>query len=167
MYGEPLLGTLQPGAPADITVYEYGPPTPLEAGNLAGHWVFGLSPGQVRDVYVAGVRVVADRASTRTDQAEVAADGARVAQDLWQRLEKVPAHEYQPLTPTGGEPRMRAALYLQDKHPIRDGMEYARYAEDTRLRGRVAGGEPARAGGHRTHGRLRRRHRAASRSPRA
>jgi 5,10-methylenetetrahydromethanopterin reductase len=25
---------------------------------------------------------------------------------------------------------MRAALYLQDKHPIRDGMEYARYAEE-------------------------------------
>jgi 5,10-methylenetetrahydromethanopterin reductase len=24
---------------------------------------------------------------------------------------------------------MRAALYLQDKHPVRDGMEYARYAE--------------------------------------
>src|SRR6266508_5996679 len=24
----------------------------------------------------------------------------------------------------------RVALYLQDKHPIRDGMEYARYAED-------------------------------------
>ena len=23
----------------------------------------------------------------------------------------------------------RVALYLQDKHPIRDGMEYARYAE--------------------------------------
>ena len=28
------------------------------------------------------------------------------------------------------EPRYtRVALYLQDKHPIRDGMEYARYAE--------------------------------------
>jgi 5,10-methylenetetrahydromethanopterin reductase len=25
---------------------------------------------------------------------------------------------------------MRVALYLQDKHPIRDGMDYARYAED-------------------------------------
>ncbi|MGO9342206.1 MAG: LLM class flavin-dependent oxidoreductase, partial [Acidimicrobiales bacterium] len=25
---------------------------------------------------------------------------------------------------------MRAALYLQDKHPVRDGMEYARYAEE-------------------------------------
>ena len=31
---------------------------------------------------------------------------------------------------TTGEPRYRrAALYLQDKHPLRDGMDYARYAE--------------------------------------
>jgi 5-methylthioadenosine/S-adenosylhomocysteine deaminase len=105
VYGEPLLGTLRPGAPADITVYEYGPPAPLGSANLAGHWVFGLSPGQVRDVYVAGELVVADRASTRTDQAQVAADGARVARTLWERLEKVPAHQYEPIGPIGGDHR--------------------------------------------------------------
>jgi 5,10-methylenetetrahydromethanopterin reductase len=31
------------------------------------------------------------------------------------------------MTTSGGQ---RVALYLQDKHPIRDGMEYARYAEE-------------------------------------
>ena len=30
---------------------------------------------------------------------------------------------------TNGSERKRAALYLQDKHPIRDGMDYAQYAE--------------------------------------
>jgi 5,10-methylenetetrahydromethanopterin reductase len=30
------------------------------------------------------------------------------------------------ITPAGSQ---RVALYLQDKHPIRDGLEYARYAE--------------------------------------
>ena len=88
----------RPTSPSTST----GPPPPSTRGNLAGHWVFGLSPGQVRDVYVAGELVVADRSSTRTDQAKVAADGARVAQDLWQRLEKVPAHEYEPIGPIGG-----------------------------------------------------------------
>ncbi len=102
VYGEPLLGTLHPGAPADLTVYDYGSPAPLDAGNLSGHWVFGLSPGQVRDVYVAGELVVADRRSTRVDQAKVAADGAQVAGELWQRLEKVPAHDFEPM---GGEHR--------------------------------------------------------------
>jgi putative selenium metabolism protein SsnA len=102
VYGEPLLGTLRPGAPADITVYDYEAPTPLDADNLSGHWVFGLSAGHVRDVYVAGELVVADRSSTRADQAKVAANGAEVAERLWQRLEKVPPHEYEPM---GGDHR--------------------------------------------------------------
>jgi len=29
-----------------------------------------------------------------------------------------------------GDNKMRAALYLQDRHPVRQGMEYARYAEE-------------------------------------
>jgi putative selenium metabolism protein SsnA len=95
-YEEPLLGTLRPGAPADITVYDYRSPAPLGAENLAGHWVFGLSPVHVRDVYVAGKLVVADRASTLVDEAEVAAHGARAAGQLWRRLENVPAHEFEP-----------------------------------------------------------------------
>ncbi len=56
----------------------------------------------------------------------------------------------------------RVALYLQDKHPIRDGMEYVKLAEAARLRGRVAGGEPARARGDRADGRVRRGHRRGS-----
>jgi len=95
-YGEPLLGTLRPGAPGDITVYQYLRPTPLDAANLAGHWLFGLSPTHVRDVYVAGKRVVANGKSTCVDEAEVAAESSKTATDLWQRLEGVPAHQYQP-----------------------------------------------------------------------
>jgi len=96
VYDEPLLGTLRPGAPADITVYDYPCPTPLSADNLAGHWVFGISPGQVRDVYVGGELVVANRTSTRVDEAKAAADGARTAAKLWERLEEIPAHDFEP-----------------------------------------------------------------------
>jgi cytosine/adenosine deaminase-related metal-dependent hydrolase len=97
VYEEALLGTLRPGAPADITVYGYPSPAPLSSENLSGHWVFGLSAGHVRDVYVAGELVVAGGLSTRADQAKLAADGAEVAEKLWQRLEDVPPHEYQPI----------------------------------------------------------------------
>ncbi len=45
-FGEPLLGRIEPGAPADLVVLDYDPPTPLSAENLAGHWVFGLSASQ-------------------------------------------------------------------------------------------------------------------------
>lgn len=96
VYDDPLLGTLRAGAPADLVVLEYPAPTPLTADNLAGHWVFGLSRAQVRDVYVDGNLVVAERASTRVDEAKVAADSQHVAQALWARLDSMPAHDFAP-----------------------------------------------------------------------
>jgi putative selenium metabolism protein SsnA len=96
-HGEPLLGTLAPGAPADITVLGYPAPTPLTAANLAGHWVFGLSPRQVRDVYVAGELIVADRRSTRVDEAKLAAETSAGARRLWDRLQATAAHTFEPM----------------------------------------------------------------------
>jgi putative selenium metabolism protein SsnA len=101
-YGEPLLGTLAVGAPADLAVLDYPAPTPLDAANLAGHWVFGLSSRQVRDVYVAGERVIADRRSTRIDEAKLAAQTAAGAARLWQRLQATAAHSFEPM---GGDLR--------------------------------------------------------------
>ena len=97
-FGEPAHGTIAPGAPADLTVLRYLPPAPLTAENLPGHWVFGISTGQVRDVIVAGELVVADRRSTRVDEAEIAQQAAREAKLLWARLEEIPPH---PFTPKG------------------------------------------------------------------
>jgi putative selenium metabolism protein SsnA len=104
-FGEPLLGRIAPGAPADLTVLRYPSPTPLEGGNLAGHWVFGASPGQVRDVIVAGELVIDGGRSTRVDEAAVAAEAAAQTGRLWQRLEQIAPH---PFTP-GGEASSAAA----------------------------------------------------------
>jgi cytosine/adenosine deaminase-related metal-dependent hydrolase len=97
-FGEPLLGTIAPGAPADLTVLSYPSPTPLTGENLPGHWVFGVSSRQVRDVIVAGELVVADRRSTRIDEEKIAQQAAREAKRLWARLEEIPPH---PFTPKG------------------------------------------------------------------
>lgn len=96
VYGEPLLGSLRPGAPADLVVLDYPTPTPVTADNLVGHWVFGLSSGQVRDVVVAGELVVADRRSTRVDESEVAAEGSAEAERLWARMDAIPPHGFTP-----------------------------------------------------------------------
>ena len=101
IFGEPRLGRITVGAPADITVLDYAAPTPVTAGAIAGHWIFGLSPGQVRDVVVAGELVVADRRSTRVDQAGLCAAAATEAGRLWARLEDIAPHDF---TPRGGEP---------------------------------------------------------------
>lgn len=98
IFGEPLHGRIEPGAPADLTVFSYPPPTPLTEGNLAGHWVFGLSADRVRDVVVAGELVIADRRSTRVDERQIAAAAARETALLWARLDEIPAH---PFTPKG------------------------------------------------------------------
>lgn len=95
-FGETHLGTLHPGAPADIVVLDLPAPTPLDGGNLAGHFVFGFGAGRVRDVYVAGEAVVIDHRLTRVDEAELAEHSRREARRLWDRMDRLPAHEFSP-----------------------------------------------------------------------
>jgi putative selenium metabolism protein SsnA len=97
-FGEPLLGRIEQGAPADLVVLEYDPPTPLTGENLAGHWLFGLSGRRVRDVVVNGEVVVQDRRLTRVDQEEILARSREFSERLWRRMEAIPAH---PFTPQG------------------------------------------------------------------
>jgi putative selenium metabolism protein SsnA len=92
--GEPLLGRVERGAPADLVVLAYDPPTPLEPASLAGHWVFGLSAGRVRDVLVDGEVVVRDR---RLCAGSVEAMGERcrtAAADLWRRVDALDEHPF-------------------------------------------------------------------------
>ena len=93
VFGEPLLGTLEPGAPADLVVLDYPAPAPLNASSLAGHWLFGLSARAVRDVMVAGEWVVLDRRLVRTDEDELAASARHEAARLWRRLEATDVRE--------------------------------------------------------------------------
>ncbi len=95
-FGEPLLGTLAPGAPADLVVLDYAAPAPLDAESFPGHWIFGLSSRSVRDVMVAGEWVVSDRQPTRVEAREVAAEGLEQARLLWQRLDTIEPHRFEP-----------------------------------------------------------------------
>jgi cytosine/adenosine deaminase-related metal-dependent hydrolase len=96
MFDEPLLGTLEPGAPADLVVLDYAAPTPVGDSTLAGHWVFGLTSRSVRDVMVAGEWVVHERRPTRVDLEELAHCAREQAERLWRRLDDVPAHDFEP-----------------------------------------------------------------------
>ena len=87
MFDEPLLGTLQPGAPADLVVLDYRAPTPLTAATLPGHLMFGLTAAHVRDVMVAGRWIVRDRRHQLVDEEELAARCREAAPALWNRME--------------------------------------------------------------------------------
>lgn len=96
VFEEPLLGTLAPGAPADLMVLEYDPPTPLTARNLASHWAFGLSARHVRDVVVDGDVVVRDRRLVRSSEPEVRPRCREAAEALWRRMDDLEAHPFEP-----------------------------------------------------------------------
>jgi len=96
IFDEPLLGTLEEGAPADLVVLDYPAPAPMRAASFADHWVFGLSSRAVRDVMVAGRWVVRDHRLITVDQQELAAAACSQAERLWQRLDEIGPHEFEP-----------------------------------------------------------------------
>jgi putative selenium metabolism protein SsnA len=93
-FDEPALGELRSGAPADLVVLDYRPPTPLSAEAWPGHWIYGLSAAAVRDVVVAGRVVVRDRQPTLVDAARVVAEARIQAGCLWDRLEAIEEHPF-------------------------------------------------------------------------
>jgi putative selenium metabolism protein SsnA len=95
-FGESELGRMEPGAPADLAILDYRPPTTLHQDNLGGHWSFGLAARHVRDVVVNGEMVVQDRRPTRVDQDEVASLCAEQAERLWRAIDRVDPHGFEP-----------------------------------------------------------------------
>jgi putative selenium metabolism protein SsnA len=107
LFAEPALGRLEAGAPADLVVLDYLPPTPVDARSLGGHWIFGFGSAAVRDVVVAGEPVVRDRRLVLVDEAEIADRARREAERLWERLAGIGPHPFNPsdllATPIGGK----------------------------------------------------------------
>ncbi|HOG46854.1 MAG TPA: putative aminohydrolase SsnA [Anaerolineae bacterium] len=84
-FGLPL-GQIEIGAAADVILLRYAPPTPVTAGNLAWHILFGLDGSEVDTTIVAG-RVLMRHGELQTlDAAANAAKGRELAAALWKRL---------------------------------------------------------------------------------
>jgi cytosine/adenosine deaminase-related metal-dependent hydrolase len=88
LFGLPF-GKLDAGAPADLVVFDYRPPTPLTAENLGGHLLFGLDRSHVSSVMVAGRFVVRDRRLTTVDAGATMARARRAAHGLWDRMARL------------------------------------------------------------------------------
>jgi len=81
----PAFGTLAQGAPADVILVDYDPPTPLSAGNLPWHLLFGVD-GTGVDTTIVGGRVLMRRRELQTlDEAAIMARARQLAANLWQR----------------------------------------------------------------------------------
>lgn len=81
------LGRVEAGYEADLTFWDYDPPTPLESGNVAGHVAFGMGSRMVNSTMVAGRFIVRDR-KPLFDARAIAALGRSETRRLWQRMEE-------------------------------------------------------------------------------
>jgi putative selenium metabolism protein SsnA len=79
-------GKLVPGAIADIILVYYDPPTPIDAANINGHILFGLSGGAVTTTIIGGQIVMEDRKLLAIDEREVMAKARASAEELWKRF---------------------------------------------------------------------------------
>jgi cytosine/adenosine deaminase-related metal-dependent hydrolase len=82
----PGLGTIAPGAPADLMLVDYRPATEFSPGTVLDHVWAGLLRAPVSGVMVAG-EILLDHGHVVTmDEGEVAARARECARRVWQRL---------------------------------------------------------------------------------
>jgi len=79
------LGVLAPGAVADLVLIDYHPTTPLTAGNLPWHLIFGYEASAITTTMSAGHLLMRDRRLLTLDEAEITARSRELAAALWER----------------------------------------------------------------------------------
>lgn len=89
VFGEPLLGRLEIGAPADVIVIDGPPPTPLDDANAFGHLLYGASESVVRHTIARGQAVLKDFRHTTLDVAALADEARAATPTLWERFRKM------------------------------------------------------------------------------
>jgi cytosine/adenosine deaminase-related metal-dependent hydrolase len=81
------IGVLKPGAAADLMFVDYDPPTPLTAGNLPWHILFGFRDSMVTTTIVNGQVLMKDRQLLTLDEKEIAAKSRELAARTWERYQ--------------------------------------------------------------------------------
>ncbi len=80
------LGVLAPGAFADLIFVDYHPTTPLTAGNLPWHIIFGFESSVVTTTICGGKVLMKDRQLLLLDEAEITAKSRELAKRVWERF---------------------------------------------------------------------------------
>jgi cytosine/adenosine deaminase-related metal-dependent hydrolase len=84
-FPEVALGLLIPGAAADMMIVDYHPFTPLTAGNLPWHIIFGFEASMIRTTIASGAVLMHDREIFVLDEREIAAEARALAPSVWER----------------------------------------------------------------------------------
>ena len=81
-----IFGVLQAGAPADIIVVNYYPPTPITSENAYFHILFGISGDMVDTTIVGGNILMEDREISGLDYERITRRVKEQAEDFWKRF---------------------------------------------------------------------------------
>ncbi len=82
------VGMIEPGAAADLMIVDYYPFTPLTAGNLPWHIIFGFEASMIRTTIASGRVLMKDRKLLMLDEQAIAAEARALAPSVWERYEK-------------------------------------------------------------------------------
>jgi putative selenium metabolism protein SsnA len=80
------LGELSEGAEADLVFVDYHPTTPLSAGNLPWHILFGVEASMITGTVCAGRILMRDRELLTLDEEAITARSRELAAAAWERL---------------------------------------------------------------------------------
>ncbi|MGC9394009.1 MAG: putative aminohydrolase SsnA [Anaerolineae bacterium] len=81
-----ILGVLAPGAMADLILVDYKPTTPLTAGNLPWHVLFGYEASAITTTISAGRVLMQNRRLLTLDEEAITARARELAAALWARV---------------------------------------------------------------------------------
>ena len=82
------IGQITQGAFADLIFVDYHAYTPLTAGNLPWHIIFGFQPSMVTTTIVAGKVLMKDRQLLTLNEEEIAARAREIAPRIWKKYEE-------------------------------------------------------------------------------
>lgn len=85
LFGAGRFGVLELGALADVILVDYHPTTPLIAGNLPWHVLFGMHESMVTTTIAAGRVLMRDRALLTLDERAVTERSRALAAEVWKR----------------------------------------------------------------------------------
>jgi putative selenium metabolism protein SsnA len=80
------LGELREGAAADLVFVDYHPTTPLTAGNLPWHLLFGVEASAITATVCAGRVLMRDRQLLTLDEEAITARSRELAAQVWKRI---------------------------------------------------------------------------------
>jgi putative selenium metabolism protein SsnA len=82
------IGKIEVGGAADLIIVDYQSYTPLTAGNLAWHILFGFEASMVRTTIVAGRVLMQDRQLLTLDERAIMEEARSIAPAVWARYEQ-------------------------------------------------------------------------------